>query len=66
MRAHNQDSFSLTRKRKESASFCYEAYRGKLCLLREYEGRGIEDEYVRELRRRVKKKEVELRNRGIF
>ena len=64
MNAHCQDTRELTRRRKRSAQVNADAFMGKRDLLRMYEERGVENDYVRDLRRRVQHKRNELIYRG--
>ena len=59
-----QDNNSAVKKQRRSLQANYEAYAVKRAILGMYEELGIENNYVRDLRRRVRQKQVQLENRG--
>ena len=63
-KAHSQDNRVAEQKRRAKALKNYDAFEGKRDLLRIYETMGIENDYVKSLRRRVASQQVRLVNRG--
>jgi len=60
-----QDNNSAVKKQRRSLQANIEAYQFKRDLLAMYEKLGVEDgDYLRDLRRRVRQKQVQLENRG--
>jgi len=64
MSAHYHNNRRMAKEKFVSTKRNYEAYDGKRSLLQLYETMGIENDYVRDLRRRVRRKQVQLLNRG--
>jgi len=62
--AHQKQSHGQLAKQKIQRMTSIEKYYGKLALLQEWEGAGIENDYVREMRDTVRKLRVQLENKG--
>ena len=63
--SHRRARRELTRRRKASAQVNRDAFQVKRDLLGMYETMGVENDYVRELRKRVQDKRCQLQNRGV-